>query len=116
MIEEINPEIYPRLIWVCVGNEEEALKQLFPKDQIPPLSKNYYAETREVSTKDKSGLLIRFHSKKEMTPDIIAHEAAHVAIKIFNVIDSEISITTSEPFCYLLDYLIKKILKIKSKL
>ena len=115
MLYELDPGIYPRKIWLSVNQDVEELRSLFPDEDIPPLDDSYYAETRVVSKDRRSGYLIRFASKKEMTPSTIAHEAGHVAIRIFNVIESEISITTSEPFCYLLDWIVKRVLECKKE-
>ena len=116
MIYEYDCGIYPRKLWVSIGVSNEEINEFFTGcDYIPPMEDNYYAETRVVNKGKLGGYLIRFPNKKEVTPENVAHEAGHVAIRMFNVIESEISITTSEPFCYLLDWVVSCVFDAKNQ-
>lgn len=115
MIYTYDCGIYPRLLWASIGDSIEDINEFFSGEEyIPPLDESYYAETRPLTKNKKSGYLIRFNSKKDVTPRNVSHEAGHVAIRMFDVIESEISITTSEPFCYLLDWIVGCVYDAKS--
>lgn len=78
---EYDPVIYPRKLWVHIGDD---FKELAPKafcNIVVDENKDYYGvEYGEVIRKsdDKYGILVSFQKRKDMTMDICVHEASHV--------------------------------------
>ena len=78
---EYDPVIYPRKLWVHIGDD---FKELAPKafcNIVVDENKDYYGvEYGEVIRKsdDKYGILVSFPKRKDMTMDICVHEASHV--------------------------------------
>ena len=78
---EYDPVIYPRKLWVHIGDD---FKELAPKafcNIVVDENKDYYVvEYGEVIRKsdDKYGILVSFPKRKDMTMDICVHEASHV--------------------------------------
>ena len=106
-IHEFDPKIYPRLLWVTVGAKLECLQDMFGKD-ITEMDDSANADVqcvgREKPTK-RGGILIRFKTKADMTPAIIAHESVHAAINIFDYCDCRISTDNQEPYAYLVEWI-----------
>lgn len=79
---EYNPIIYPRRVFVVIGSRETALNGFDGMDEeMFPDNPDYKAVTFDkVSRKDTGsyGCLVFFVSKKDMTIEVIAHEASHV--------------------------------------
>lgn len=78
---EYDPVIYPRKLWVHIGDDFKELAQKAFCNIVIDEDKDYYgAEYGEVIRKsdDKYGILVSFHNRKDMTMDICAHEASHV--------------------------------------
>lgn len=117
-IFEFNPQIYPRRLWVSVGASTEELQEKFGKDDIKDFDESYYAETMAVRQKEPllGGVLIRFQDLKAMTTENIAHEAAHVAIEIFDYCDCRIDVDNQEPFAYLVGWVAKCCDEVKNEL
>ena len=78
---EYDPVIYPRKLWVHIGDD---FKELAPKafcNVVIDENKDYRGvEYGEVVRKsdDKYGILVSFPKRKDMTMDICVHEASHV--------------------------------------
>lgn len=117
-IFEFNPQIYPRRLWVSVGASVEELNERFPNDDLKPFDDSYYAETYPVQQKEPllGGVLIRFQDLKSVTPEIMAHEATHAAIEIFDYCDCRIDVENQEPFSYLMGWIVKCCDEVKSNL
>lgn len=113
MIHEFNPEIYPRKIWVVCKPDNSELEAKF-KDYTP-LSDSHNAGVYNVFDKEnkKGGILIAFSTKKTMFDvSIIAHEATHAALEIFDYIGTENGLYAhQEPLCYLVGYIANCIVK-----
>lgn len=118
-IFEFNPQVYPRILWVSVNASLEELQEKFGKEVIKEdLDDSYYAETCPIQQKEPllGGVLIRFQDLKAMTPEIMAHEATHAAIEIFDYCDCRIDVENQEPFSYLTGWIVKCCNEVKSNL
>lgn len=113
MIHEFNPEIYPRRIWVvCNPNNADMLAKF--KEYIPLEYKNSTGVYNAYDHKNKKGgILIVFATKKDMYDmSIVAHEATHAALEIFDYIGTENGLYAhQEPLCYLVGYIANSIVK-----
>lgn len=96
----------------------EELNERFPNDDLKPFDDSYYAETYPVQQKEPllGGVLIRFQDLKAMTPEIMAHEATHAAIEIFDYCNCRIDVENQEPFSYLMGWIVKCCDEVKSNL
>ncbi len=113
IIYEFDPVIYPRKLWVCIGQDEKAIKEHFCDKNAQELSfyasSEYWAitfdEVFRVDTK-KKGELVVFKSKNNMRMGVIAHEASHVV----DGIEKAIGMTHGdEPSAYLFEWVCKSI-------
>ena len=79
-VHEFNPEIYPSLLWVVIGNK--TISDRFRTLEL--MDENALAETEPVNDilQNRNGVIIRFRSRKNMTTEIIAHESVHAAAEI----------------------------------
>lgn len=86
---EYDPIIYPRKLFVVIGCKETALKgfdDIDDKSFEAPVE--YSAVTFDKATRKdngKYGILVYFRSKKDMTVEVITHEASHVCDAIEEV-------------------------------
>lgn len=113
-IHEFDPQIYPRLLWVTVGAPYEVVKDMFEDVEPMPESANAQVDyTRRKKPDVKGGVLVRFQNPKAMTIDTITHEAAHIAVGIFDYIEAPIDIQHQEPFAYLCGWIAKCIQEVK---
>lgn len=106
-IHQFNPQIYPRLIWICYSADTASLKDMFG-DDISDMDENTNAQVECVNIQkpdSRGGILIRFKSKADMTTSIIAHEAVHAAIHIFDYTGCCIATENQEPFAYLVGWI-----------
>lgn len=106
-IHEFDPVIYPRRLWVAVGVPTAVLNDMF-EDKLEDLAESSNAEVinaRRLKPDVKGGVLIRFKNKKEMTANVMAHEAVHAAIEIFDYTGCGISYNNQEPFAYLVGWI-----------
>lgn len=117
-IFEFDPHIYPRKLWVSVGASTEELQERFGKEDIKDFDESYYAETMALQQKEPllGGVLVRFQDLKAMSPENIAHEAAHVAIEIFDYCDCRIDVDNQEPFSYLVGWIARCCDEVKNNL
>lgn len=104
--------IYPRRLWV--GNEQELIDNFTDRNnKKPELDDNYTTITYPVIHKQSKiyGWFIIIND--ELNADIAAHEATHVALDLFNDIDTKVDYTNQEPLAYLVGFTCKCILKYK---
>ena len=114
-IHEFPIGIYPRKLWVSVGASDKELSDFFG-ETIEPMAEDCNADTTNVvkhKPKPRGGILIRFPSRKEMTPSNIAHEATHFAIEVFDYTDCRIDAKNQEPFAYLLGWAVDMMDKVR---
>ena len=106
VVYEFDTAIYPCLIWVSAQQEKEGLSDIFI-GEIEELGEGYHADVSIMNKKEggRFGILIRAHSKKNLTTKVIAHEAYHAAQEIFHYVGSVANYEDQEPFAYLLGYI-----------
>lgn len=77
---EYDPVIYPRLLWVHIGNDPKGLFDVFEGLNIEDNTEYYGCTWDMVERKsdNKYGSLVSFPSRKVMNMDVISHEASHV--------------------------------------
>ena len=78
---EYDPVIYPRKLWVHIGDDFKELAQKAFYNVVIDENKDYRGvEYGEVirNSDDKYGILVSFQKRKDMTMEICAHEASHV--------------------------------------
>ena len=116
MVYQFDPQIYPRILWVATGASTEELQERFGKESIKDMSDSSYAETDCVQQKEPllGGVLVRFEDLKAMTPEIMAHEATHAALAIFDYCGCRIEIENQEPFAYLVGWIVKCIEEVRN--
>ena len=102
---EYDPVIYPRKLWVHIGDD---FKELAPKafcniviDENKDYSGVEYGEVIRKSD-DKYGILVSFPNRKYMTMDVCAHEASHVCDDLENALNIKHG---DEPSAYLLGWI-----------
>lgn len=108
-IYEFDPAIYPRKVWVAVTDDTESLKNYFYfNEDINESYRNSDAVVFPVHDlfTSNNGVLVLFSSKKNMNVKTIAHEAAHVAVQIFNDCNIGFSyeVGMDEHFAYLVGW------------
>lgn len=107
VIHQFDPKIYPRLLWVAVGVDNACIKDFFDNG-IPDLEDSDIASVYNAHTsklKSRGGILIRFKSRKGMTADTIAHEAAHAALEMFDYCGCKVDAQNQEPYTYLVGWI-----------
>lgn len=100
---EFDTQIYPRMLWVCVG--KRVPDGIF--DDVPEYDNTAFAQVDEVATvgsSGRSGDLIRFENIDAIRCGDLTHEAGHVALDIFKYIGAVVDYDNQEPFTYLLGW------------
>lgn len=101
-IHEFDPQIYPRKIWIAVGVSTSVLNETFEGiDDMDESTDALVINTRKTKPDIKAGVLIRFKNRNTLTASIIAHEAVHAALEIFDYVEARIDAKNQEPFAYL---------------
>lgn len=113
-IKQFNLVIYPVDFVVVIGEMEEEVNTLYqPYEKgyenahiAPPSStgSTYRVKERETGI---PCILIWIGKKDEFISSIVAHECAHATLEIWSYINSEVSLSNQEPFCYLLGNLMR---------
>ena len=110
IIHEFDPCIYPRLLWVVKGGSFEEIRKTLEFPELSEEDKSGGAVTLSAydNEKQRGGFLIWFPKAGDIrNGDWIAHEAAHVALGIFDYIGAEAKASDSEPFSYLVGWVFK---------
>jgi hypothetical protein len=123
MIHEFDPLIYPRNIWITVGNSVEEIKRefKFSSDDEKYFSQNIGKDSAigfkviQRSTGYK-GILMSFRDKKSMTVGTIAHESVHIADYLYEESGaySQVLSEKNEPYAYLVGWIADCIYKLKN--
>lgn len=121
-IYEFDTVIYPRHLWVSIDAPASALNELFPEGDtlnapFADMADKTNAITdrvRKLTPEPQGGILIRFKSVAQMTPPIMAHEAFHAMMGMFDYINSYPAINNQEPAAYLIEFVVKCCEKAKS--
>ena len=110
---EYDPAIYPRKLWVSVGASTKELSEVFMG--IEDVDDTAIAVTYETCRKEDNyaGVLVRFRNRTDITPSVIAHEATHAALSIYEYVGAEVDMKNQEPFAYLLGWIADCIWKTK---
>lgn len=110
---EYDPAIYPRKLWVSVGASTKELSEMFMG--IEDVDDTAIAVTYETCRKEDNyaGVLVRFRNRTDITPSVIAHEATHAALNIYEYVGAEVDTKNQEPFAYLLGWIADCIWKTK---
>lgn len=107
--------IYPRKLWVTYDAILEELNETFENnnfEELPEYVNARVTSERKLVPEVKGGFLVGFSSLDEITSEIVAYEAFHVAKETYDYIGEE-NINDQEPFAYLLEYIVKCIYSIK---
>ena len=110
VIHEFDPCIYPRLLWVVKGGSLEEIRKTLEFGEVGEEEQSGGALTISAydNEKQRGGFLIWFPKAGDIRHgDWIAHEAAHVALGIFDYIGAEAKASDSEPFSYLVGWVFK---------
>lgn len=111
IIHEFDPCIYPRLLWVVKGGTLEGIRKTLEFAELDEDSESDGAVTIAAydNAKQRGGFLVWFPKAGDMTSNSywMAHEAAHVALGIFDYIGAEAKANDSEPFSYLVGWVFK---------
>lgn len=78
---EYDPVIYPRKLWVHIGEDfKELTSKAFCNIEVGDIKEYYGVEYGEVSRKSDGmyGMVVSFHKRKDITRKLCAHEASHV--------------------------------------
>lgn len=79
---EYDPMIYPRKLWVHIGNDfKDVVNSEFDGIILPDDEEEYAGVTYEKAERKsdkKYGILVSFPSKKDMTMGNVSHESSHV--------------------------------------
>lgn len=120
-IEKFNPVILPRLVWVAKGGDKHDIERLFNDMEgdsyqvSDSIIKSSYAITDEVSEKKTGnyGVFVWLHRLEDVTEGMAAHEADHVANKIYNAIGAGVDCNNDETHAYLVGFVTDCIWKVK---
>ena len=120
IIHQFDPQIYPRLIWVVIGEKSaSAISDRF--ENITDMDDTSAADTQSTYdiTNKRGGVLIRFATKANaQNIQYVCHESTHAAMEIFDYICGRIDCSNQEPFCYLVGWIsecIKEALNYRTK-
>lgn len=106
-IHQFDPIIYPRLIWIVIGERKGAsLQDRF--DNIQDMHEDCDADVQMANdkTNNKGGVLIRFKTlAAARNTNYVCHESAHAAMYIFDYIGGGFSYDNQEPYCYLVGWI-----------
>ena len=105
IIHQFDPQIYPRLLWVVIGETKGA--DISDRFDVPDMDDCADARVDIAGDKitGKGGILVRFRSRKAATIGTIAHESVHAAMEIFRYVDAECDTENQEPFAYLVGWI-----------
>lgn len=117
---KFDPQVYPRLLWVCLDAKEEAIGNVFdfPDSNYNGFLDKCYMMVSRVTHREtgRHGFLVSAKHKKDVTIGNIAHESIHVADGIYedcNVFPHPFS-QGNEAYAYLVGWVADCINKAKS--
>lgn len=90
--------VYPSTIYIAIDCSEDFLSQEF-KEQFNPLQDKLAACVYTLS----GDFLIRFRDESCLNLPIIAHEATHAALYVFDYMGCKVDFDNQEPFAFLVD-------------
>lgn len=116
IIEEFNPCVYPRLLWVAKGGSIDDLKESFELGDYEPQDGEGAVTLGSVrkAGDDRLGALVWFPNSGDMRHgDWIAHEATHVALYIYHEVGAVAEFENQEPFAYLVGWVFECVDKVR---
>lgn len=109
---EFNNGIYPCPLCIAVGKDWHNAN--FDEECNRDFEKGTHAYTFDTESTDIGKcVLIRFASKKDMSGEIMAHEALHATVFILDYIGSGVAVNNTEPAAYLLQWVYRCCEKVK---
>ena len=108
-------DVYGHDIVVSIGQTDEGLYEDIKENISEKKFNKIIANQKSIATtfKLKTGcILIRFKDDID-SPGIVAHEAFHAIVYLFEKIGIEFAYESEEAYAYALEYLTNQILKIK---
>jgi hypothetical protein len=108
-------DVYGHDIVVSIGQSDEDLYEHIKENISKKQFDKRFANQKSIATtfKLKTGcILIRFKDDID-NPGIVAHEAFHAIVYLFEKIGIEFAYESEEAYAYTLEYLTNQILKIK---
>ena len=121
IFKDIDPVIYPRRIFICIGGDRQDIADKFndkdgdPFYVEPCIIESSYALTFSNAITNKEtglfGVLLWFHNTQSITCRTIAHKAVHATNAIFRHLDIALSTENDEPQAYLLVFIAEEINK-----
>jgi hypothetical protein len=112
-IHEFNLTPYPRKLWVIKKWTEKELKEAFCRydggevdwdlDDNENLIEAKVISKVQFKESEYLGIVVLL--KPNVKNKILAHESGHIALSLFDEIDSYANPNDQEPFCYLLGYI-----------
>lgn len=112
-IHEFNLTPYPRKLWVIKKWTEKELKEAFCRydggevdwdlDDNENLIEAKVIPKVQFKESEYLGIVVLL--KPNVKNKILAHESGHIALSLFDEIDSYANPNDQEPFCYLLGYI-----------
>lgn len=120
-IHEFDPVIYPYKLWVIISKKPTDITDNFLEyngGEIRDIEKDTEmlgAFTMPVMDKKQTsyGVIIYFRSKKDISYQLVAHEASHAAKYLFSHIGADVE--PHEPFEYVVGWVAGCIEKVKNK-
>lgn len=114
--------IYPRRLWVAIGDEIEQIKKTFAYSDGTELDIDSdtdvaYAITVDVLHKKTGllGVLVWACDTESLSPKVMAHESVHATIEMFHACHCYFTYNNQEPFAYLTSWIFDKIQETKEK-
>lgn len=106
-IYEFDPQIYPYKVWIAVGLSDDEAKEKFSVSKFDIRTRGQVDEVYEYKGAYARGAIIRYNTPSDIDFCTVAHEVAHVAIRLFKYIGSPINCDSQEPFAYLCGWVAK---------
>ena len=106
---EFNPCIYPRLLWVVIGNTELVTENFTDRNHNELDEKDFCdcdgATSRaRCKANDRQGSLIWIPSHSLDDVNTIAHEAVHATNFIFNDLEVDFNFDSDEHYAYMVGW------------
>lgn len=113
MLYEFDPVIYPYKLWIIVDKTPDVLSKDFDEYTKNPIqfidrdTNMFHAFTMPVCRKvnPNYGVVIFFRSKRNISFELVAHEASHAAKYLFDHIGADVN--EHEPFEYVVGWIAK---------
>ena len=119
MFKIVPIDVFSTDIVVSINQSDDQLYDClchrFTREQFDLAFDDWKSDARTVTHSD-GFIIVRFRGKIKKEPDIlglVAHEAYHAAYSVLNKIGIQPGFETEEVYAYLIQFLVREILKIK---